>query len=241
MPTSNVPIAPTFGANIPPDVFDGNQWDTYTSTLNIPADDTFACFQIQTFYYNSTTWFGSSGNWMALIGRIPLPTTTPTAVPPSPVPGTPAPATTPVPTTPVAQAPGDPIVSKVPNPQNVVPGELVTWQVTITNPTGATMNNVRLTDPLDAGFFSQVVSANAASSAVNATLSGLSVIYDISQILPGETLNLTLVVRTRSDLAPGTVGTNFIIVERPGRPTFQTTPVSLSMIRRLPSTGYPPR
>jgi hypothetical protein len=37
------------------------------------------------------------------------------------------------------------------------------------------------------------------------------------------------------------VGTNFVIVERPGRPTFQTAPVSLSMIRRLPATGYPPR
>ena len=248
-----VEVTPTFGQAIGPDDHNGDQWDTYRSTLNIPANDTFACFQIQTFHYitdPANVNKGSSGNWMALIGRIPLPTTPPTAVPPTtvpptpgstPVPGTPAPATTPVPTTPVAQASGDPVVSKVPNPQNVVPGELVTWQVTITNPTGATMNSVRLTDPLDASFFSQVISANAASSAVSATISGLSVIYDIPQILPGETLSLTLVVRTRTDLAPGTVGTNFVIIERPGRPTFQTTPVSLSMIRRLPSTGYPPR
>jgi len=227
--------APTFGNNNPPDVFNGDQWDTYTSTLNIPSGDTFACFQVQTFYYNGSTQFGSSGNWMALIGSIPLPATPTPPTPPTPVPTTVSGGNTPVPGS------ADPIVSKIPNPQNVVPGEQVTWTVTITNPNSGAMNNVRVTDPVDVSFFSAIISASAANSAITATVNGLSVIYDIPVIQPGETLTLTLVVRTRADLAPGTVGTNFVIVERPGRPPFQSAPVSLSMIRRLPSTGYPPR
>ncbi len=243
-------VHPTFGVDYGGDDHNGDQWDTYANTLNIPAGHTFACFQVQTFnLYGGLN--GSSGNWMALIGRVPLPMATPpstsippTSVPSTTVPGTPAAGTTPVATVPVAPGtvpqPDDPQIAKVPNPQVVAPGEAVTWDVTITNPTDTTLTGLVVTDPVDATFFSEVVSATAPSSAIGVSINGLNVTYTIPQMQAREVVRLRLVVRTRSDLAPGTVGTNFVIFQRPGRPPVRTAPVSFSVIRRLPETGYPP-
>ncbi len=227
---------PTFGMSAGPDVHNGDQWDTYTDTLNIPAGDTFACFQVQTFnLYGGLN--GSSGNWLALIGSIPLPVVAPPA---TAVPSTPAPSATPDSGSVTTPQPDDPHIAKVPNPQVVVPGALVTWDVTITNPSDATLNGLVVTDPVDPAFFSEVVSATAPSSAIGVNVTGLNVVYSISQMRPREVLTLQLVARTRSDLAPGTVGANFVIYQRAGRPPVRTAPVSFSVIRRLPETGYPP-
>lgn len=94
----------------PPDYpfasYDDPQWDTYTSTLIIPAGDTWACMQPESAEYEQ--WQPASGMWMAssgrLLGQEPTPTVTPT------------PSSTPTPTATATAATTTPTLTPSPTP-----------------------------------------------------------------------------------------------------------------------------
>lgn len=90
--------------------FDGREWDTYTNTLTVPANDTYACLQIESVP-DIPNLLGASGVWLTLSGTLEaapqtvLPSDTPT-VTPVPATATPVPTAPPAPTaTPVSAAP----------------------------------------------------------------------------------------------------------------------------------------
>ncbi len=66
---------------------DGDEFDTYTNTITVPAGDTFACFQVESI--SDQVESGASFVWIAASARIqtavasPTPTPVPTSGPPS--------------------------------------------------------------------------------------------------------------------------------------------------------------
>ena len=102
LPTSliNQPQSNEIAGPPPPYPFsnvDGREWDTYLNAMTIPANDRYACLQIESVA-DEPNLLGASGVWLALGGSFPVEDTTvlppPTDVPPTAVPPTAVPPTT---------------------------------------------------------------------------------------------------------------------------------------------------
>jgi uncharacterized repeat protein (TIGR01451 family) len=106
----------------------------------------------------------------------------------------------------------------IPAGHRVVPGDIVTFYLDVTNRSGVTANNVVVRDPIPAGTTYQQGSANP-----TATLSGNALTWTIAQMTPYQTLRLTFKVvvasGTGSIVNTATVNdqpSNTVVVERPG-------------------------
>lgn len=112
------------------------------------------------------------------------PTPTNTGTPGTP--GTPG-----VPGTPGTPPPNVSIFSKRVEPPFVQPGDEASWILMVTNPTGAPINDVRVTDTIPAPLV--IVSASATAGSV--TINGRQVVFEIDQLAPGQTVTITIVTR----------------------------------------------
>ncbi|GEM_PF-5082228 len=242
---------------------DGDEWDTYRNTLNIPANDEYAVFQIQTFLYQAGgPSQGASGAWFMLAASIPLavqpPTATPTPTPTNTPAGVPTSTPTPIPTA-VGGAGGGtgggsgvsqpasggqqtcpflPDLTLVGDPPTVIPGGTVEWTLTARNTGGDTLNGVVISAALDGSLFASISDPAASRSIPGSTVSGLNVTFDVGQMAPFETLVLTFKGATLPGAAnPGTANSATISVS--GCPP-QSRTASIGVITTLPNTGYPP-
>jgi len=127
---------------------------------------------------------------------------------------TPVPSDTPIPTdTPISlhtptPSPSDPtepaphlVITKSASPTEVLPGDLVTFNIQVCNEGDATAASVIVSDDLPSGL--DMVSASASQGEV--VVEGNGMRAELGALLPGECATVTIVAQVRADVAPGTV------------------------------------
>lgn len=153
-------------------------------------------------------------------------------------------ATPPITGTPIATPAGilrfDPALSKtgVLAPGGLgLPGEQVTWVLTVINIGGATGTNVVISDTLRPEL--RVDSATTARG--TATVSGNTVTFTIPTLAPGESVEMRIVTTVlRSPLAGLFTNTATLnALDSDGQPLTRTASVTLNVATGLPNTGYP--
>lgn len=173
----------------------GQQLDNYTHSLTIPANTTYACFQLESappITPSSTP--GTSAVWVNFVGFLFTPMVTPTV---SPVPTLP-PLATPTPT-PQAAFTLDVTVA----PANPNPGDTLLYTLAYTNGSQVTLNGVvlRLTIP-DFTTFDSVKSSPG--WICNSTTAGGICEYNLGNLQPGQTGTLLFAVTLDPSLTEAT-------------------------------------
>ena len=130
----------------------------------------------------------------------------------------------------------DPVIVKLVNPALALPGELVTYTLTVTNPSSAPATAVVVSDTVPAVL--QIISATATQGTF--TISGQVVIFNVGTVNPGQVVTLTVTARLRDDApAPSDVTNTGELRHQTGNP--RTSSAVLRVTRgRLPATGLPP-
>lgn len=142
----------------------------------------------------------------------------------------------PVVPTPTTSPPGgggiaiaDPFLTKVADPPFALPGELVTWTITVTNPSSVPATNVVVTDKMPPEV--EILSVDPAS----ASFSGQNVSLTIPTLNPGQSVTLTIRTRVRANAS-----VPFIITNVAALNNGKTASATVASVRRLPSTGETP-
>jgi uncharacterized repeat protein (TIGR01451 family) len=130
----------------------------------------------------------------------------------------------------------DPVIVKLVDPALALPGELVTYTLTVTNPSSAPATAVVVSDTVPAVL--QIISATATQGTF--TISGQVVIFNVGTVNPGQVVTLTVTARLRDDApAPSDVTNTGELRHQTGNP--RTSSAVLRVTRgRLPATGLPP-
>ncbi|MBO9309783.1 MAG: DUF11 domain-containing protein, partial [Chloroflexi bacterium] len=130
----------------------------------------------------------------------------------------------------------DPVIVKLVDPALALPGELVTYTLTVTNPSNAPASAVVVSDTVPAVL--QIISATATQGTF--TISGQVVIFNVGTVNPGQVVTLTVTARLRDDApAPSDVTNTGELRHQTGNP--RTSSAVLRITRgRLPATGLPP-
>lgn len=177
----------------------------------------------------------------------PIPSDTPTPsdtpalseTPRSPDDPNPAPGTTPDPgrTPDPPLTPGSPSIFKQASVQSTLPGETVTFTITVTNSGTMPLTGVVVTDMFDGTFFSAVLEVSTTKGTAGIVDDLLVTVY-IGDLAPGETVTITILARVRTDIsAPDSTLNVAIMSSNEHDPISSSVPVGLLT---LPSTGYPP-
>ncbi|MBL8162683.1 MAG: DUF11 domain-containing protein [Anaerolineae bacterium] len=123
----------------------------------------------------------------------------------------------------------DPFLTKIANPPFALPGELVTWTITVTNPSSVPATNVVVTDNMPPEV--EILSVDPAS----ASFSGQNVSLTIPTLNPGASVTLTIRTRVRANAS-----VPFIITNVASLNNGKSASATVSSVRRLPSTGETP-
>ncbi len=150
----------------------------------------------------------------------------------------PTPAPTPKPNTggPVGPAleMADPFITKSVNPPFAIPGEQVTWTISVGNPGSIAVNNVSISDVLP----SEVAIQSVTTTQGNASFSGQTVTISVGQLAPGVTVTARVVTRVRDDaVVPFAITNQACATYDGGRVCAQA---NLLSVRQLPTTGHSP-
>jgi uncharacterized repeat protein (TIGR01451 family) len=131
----------------------------------------------------------------------------------------------------------DPAVSKLgflqPG-QLGLPGEQITWVVTISNPSGSTLSNVVVADTL----IPELQINNVTTTAGTASVSGQTVTVNIPTLNSGQTVTVEILTTVLSNPNVG-VFENTVVVAADGGISLEASAVVLG-VAELPDTGYPP-
>jgi uncharacterized repeat protein (TIGR01451 family) len=137
-------------------------------------------------------------------------------------------------TPPTAIAIVDPVITKSVDPQFAIPGENVTWTITVFNPGSTPTSNIVVTDSLP----NEVEILSVFASAGNIVFSGQNVTFTQASLGAGQSTNITINTRVRSDINVRDI-VNTAILSVNGR-QFSAS-ASLHIIKSaLPSTGEHP-
>ncbi len=182
---------------------------------------------------NITIGFSGSGSttWDLELA-LPTPTPTPTNTP------TPTPTKTPTPTptftpTPNPQAPA-PTIAKFADKTLVLPGETVTFTITVTNNSSAPVGNVVVTDPINDPLLLISAAASQGAFAINAN----SVTFTIGLVNPAQMVSLTVVTKVRTDVKPPHDVINTATLNNTGKIASVSVHITAG---GLPGTGEHPR
>ena len=137
----------------------------------------------------------------------------------------------------------DPALSKVGvlQPGGIgLPGEQLTWTITLTNEGAVTATNIPVVDTLSDAL--RIDSATTSKGTV--TISGQTVTFLIDSIAPGETVEMQIVTTVLTSPLDG-VFTNEAVIAVPdgagGTVILDRAQATVPGVSVLPSTGYPPR
>ncbi|MDW8300500.1 MAG: hypothetical protein RML95_14310, partial [Anaerolineae bacterium] len=130
----------------------------------------------------------------------------------------------------------DPVIVKLVEPRLALPGELVVYTLTVTNPSSVPASGIVVSDTVPSVL--QIIGATTTQGTF--TISGQVVIFDVGVVNPGQTVVLTVQARLRDDApAPSDVTNTGELRHRTGNP--KVSSATLRVTRgRLPATGLPP-
>ena len=106
-----------------------------------------------------------------------------------------------------------------------IPGQIITWTITVSNPNENTLNDVVVSDVI----MDDLTIVEASSSAGTVVIDGQTVTVTLATLQPGQTVTIT--IRTRVSDAPSVT----VIDNEVG-----TAEVRLTLITVLPNTGETP-
>lgn len=153
-------------------------------------------------------------------------------------PPTPTPSPTPKPATSDTVDPAlemaDPFITKSVNPPFAIPGEQVTWTISIGNPGVIAVNNVSITDVLPSEVEIQSVTATRG----NASFSGQAVTVVVGQLAPGESVTVQVFTQVRDNVVMPFAVTNQACANFDGGQV--CAKANLLSVRQLPATGQSP-
>jgi uncharacterized repeat protein (TIGR01451 family) len=130
----------------------------------------------------------------------------------------------------------DPQISKSANPALLLPGEIVTFTITATNPGGVAATNVVVIDPLPAVFIVKTVSTTQGAY----TIAGNTITFTIGTLVPGQTVTMTIVAQVSPTVKPPQDVTNIASLND-GRGNQRSASVTVHITSgNLPSTGEHP-
>lgn len=119
-----------------------------------------------------------------------------------------------------------------------LPGEEVTWLLTIANFTGSAVRDVVVTDTLIPEL--RIVAATVSKGTV--TFSGRNLTFNIPELFAGETVTAqvtsTIVSAPPDGVLPNTA--NLTAIDANGQTLARTATAEIDVITGLPNTGYPP-
>jgi uncharacterized repeat protein (TIGR01451 family) len=130
----------------------------------------------------------------------------------------------------------DPTISKRADPPFALPGDLVTWTITVSNPGSTAATNVTVTDSLP----NEVVIVSVSSSSGNVVFSGQSVTFTQAVLGPGESVSIDVVTRLRPDLVPPYSLHNLASLTNAENPNPRYAQASVVGASSLPATGESP-
>jgi uncharacterized repeat protein (TIGR01451 family) len=130
----------------------------------------------------------------------------------------------------------DPFITKSVNPPFAVPGEQVTWTITISNPGSIPVTNVQMQDTMPAEVAIHSVSASAGS----VSFSGQTVSFSIDSLAPGASVTITVNTRVRDNAALPFILTNNACTTSNENPQARCAQATLVSAGTLPATGISP-
>jgi uncharacterized repeat protein (TIGR01451 family) len=118
-----------------------------------------------------------------------------------------------------------------------IPGDSVTFTLTVTNGGSAAASNVVITD----NFPTQLQVVSASSTQGTFTVDGGTVIFVIGTVNPNQVVMLNVVTKVRTSVTPPVDVSNTAILTWPGGSARNSNTVSVRITRgQLPSTGEHP-
>jgi len=130
----------------------------------------------------------------------------------------------------------DPTISKRADPPFALPGDTITWTITISNPGSSAATNVVVTDTLPG----EVVIVSVSSSSGSVTFSGQSVTFTQAVLGPGESVSIEVLTRLREDVVPPYSLHNLASLTNAENPNPRYAQASVVGASGLPATGESP-
>jgi uncharacterized repeat protein (TIGR01451 family) len=130
----------------------------------------------------------------------------------------------------------DPFITKSVQPPFAVPGESVTWTITIRNPGTLTATNIQMTDNMPSEVEIQEVSATSGS----VSFSGQTVNFNLGSLDGGGSVTITIRTRVRDNAPLPFVITNQACMSSSINPGGSCTQATLVSAGELPATGQSP-
>lgn len=206
----------------------GQQLDNYTNSLTIPANTTYACFQLESAPpITPSTTPGTSAVWVNFVGFLFTPVVTPTV---SPVPTLPPPATP----TPTPQAAFT--LNVTVEPANPNPGDTILYTLAYANRSQVTLNGLvlRLTIPEFTTFDSVKSSTGWVCNSMTA---GGICEYNLGDVQPSQTGTLLFAVTLDPGLTEATESIMLGIQARDANNLINmTTTTEVSLVNGQPSS-----
>lgn len=130
----------------------------------------------------------------------------------------------------------DPFITKNAFPPFAIPGEAVTFIFYVSNPGNVPADNVVAIDPIPA----EVEILGVTQTAGTTTVNGQDVIFSINQLLPNETITVTIETRVRDNVATPFVIVNEVCMNADNMPSQRCDTATVISVTTLPSTGETP-
>ena len=127
----------------------------------------------------------------------------------------------------------DPAIAKFVDKTLALPGETVTFTITLTNNGTAPATNVVVTDPINDPLLVTGASATQGTFAINANV----VTFSVGSVTPGQLITLIVVTKVRADVKPPSDVINTATLNNNGKTASVSVHITAGM---LPSTGEHP-
>lgn len=165
-------------------------------------------------------------------------TDTPTAAP-SDTPPPPPPTNTAAPPPPPTAVVTDPVIVKGGDPENAPVGSVVTFNITVSNPSGVDVPNVSVVDPLAPEF--DYLGGSSTQGTVIYDGGTRTVTFNIGTLAANQAVNLSIQARINETAQPGQAISNVAQVLEGGTPHGSSNTVITNVVpEAMPGTGLPP-
>ncbi|TVR19378.1 MAG: hypothetical protein EA396_12765, partial [Anaerolineaceae bacterium] len=128
----------------------------------------------------------------------------------------------------------DPAIVKLVDPIFAQPGEDVVWTISVINPHGVPLSNVRFVDEMPEQF--EIISTESPPEG-ELTIDGQTITFNVVTLQAQQTLTIEILTRLRPDVVPPFIVTNLAVLQGQYRGEAQA---EVRSIGELPATGETP-